>query len=79
MQKKIPRLELNVAYILARADNRRDLFSYPSDIYGAGHVTDGREILVITSCRGYLRLTHKQAKILIDELKNIMEDNERFR
>lgn len=75
---KIPRLKINLSAVMNSADAQRDLLTYDSKIYGAGYATDKKEILIITGTRGYLRITNEEAEKLINELKYIIENNDRF-
>ena len=76
---EIPIMKLHVSALLSRAERSLGLYTYPSDNPCAGYVTDGREILVLTTRKGYLRMKDEEATTLIEELQNIIEDNERFR
>lgn len=79
MLKKIPRLKLETELLLAQADRKNFLYTYSSDLRGVGYVTDGEEILVITTKGGYLRIGTKEMKTMLEELNCVIEDNERFR
>lgn len=65
--------------LLAQADRKNFLYTYSSDLRGVGYVTDGEEILIITSNGGYLRIETKDLKTMLEELECVIEDNERFR
>lgn len=76
---KIPRIRLQTATLLYKAEQMEDLITYESEIPKTAYITDGREILIITGRSGYLRIPGKQVKQLTEELNTIKEDNERFR
>lgn len=65
--------------LLAQADRKNFLYTYSSDLRGVGYVTDGEEILIITTNGGYLRIETKDLKTMLEELECVIEDNERFR
>lgn len=77
--KTLPKIKIDTCRFLRQAESCTDLITYDSEIYAAGYVTDRKEILIITSSRGYLRLKSEEAQILIRELQWITENNERFR
>lgn len=76
---KIPRIRLQPAALLYKAEQMGDLITYESEIPKMAYITDGSEILIITGRSGYLRITGEQVGRLTDELLTIKEDNERFR
>lgn len=65
--------------LLVQADRKNFLYTYSSDLRGVGYVTDGEEILIITTNGGYLRIETKDLKTMLEELECVIEDNERFR
>ncbi len=79
MTKKIPRLSLRLNSLLDKAECFEGLYTYSSDLEHTAFITDGEDILIITSKSGYLRLPGYQVDKLAEELKYIKEDNERFR
>ena len=76
---KIPRIKLKVGTLLFKADQHNDLYTYESELPGTAFITDGKDILIITSERGYLRLPGERLEKLIGELRTIKDDNDRFR
>ena len=76
---KIPKIRLQRAALLYKAEQMGDLITYESEIPKTAYITDGSEILIITSRSGYLRIPGEQVCRLAEELKTIKEDNERFR
>ena len=75
--RTLPRLKLDTAQILNKADSRRDLVTMPSSMAGVGYVTDGIDALVITTQGGYLRINAKKLPELIEELQWLGEEIER--
>lgn len=73
----LPRLRIDTAQVLQRAEAQRDLVTYPSAIRGVGYITDGTEVMAITSSGGYLRISAEKLIDLIEELQYINEDTER--
>lgn len=74
----IPKIKLNVGRIMKRGDDITGLISYESDIRGWGYITDRKEVLVVTAQQGYLRMDQHQLELMLEELRWIYEDNDRF-
>ena len=74
---KLPRLNLDNAKIMRNVDGRKDLIGYPSILTGIDYATDGRDLVIISSRGGYLRINVKVVKKLIAELEWMAEDLER--
>lgn len=75
----LPKIKIDTSKFLRQAESCADLITYDSDIFATGYVTDGKEILIITSSRGYLRMKEDDIRQLIEELQWIIENNDRFR
>lgn len=69
----LPRLRIDVFKLLAKADNRRDLTTYNSDVKGMGYVATDEDVLVMNGT-GFIRLRKDQLTSVIYELENILED-----
>lgn len=74
---KLPRMVIDTECILRKAEGIKELVTYDSDIYTAGYITDGIDIIVITRRGGYLRLNEEDIDSLILELAYILEDIKR--
>lgn len=75
--RRIPRLKLDVGWLMTRADANKDLVSYESENKSWGFVTCQDEALLITRKAGYLRIKEEEIGLLIDELAWIKEEIER--
>lgn len=75
---KIPRLKLNVSRILDKAEALPETLTYESNNEGTAYVAGKEEILVFTSRKGYLRLRIEEARQMMVEIGNIIEDMERW-
>ena len=67
MTKKIPRLSLRLNALLDKAECFEGLYTYTSDLEHTAFITDGEDILIITSKSGYLRLPGYQVDKLAEE------------
>lgn len=74
---KIPELALNHEQILRTAEGYKCLVTYDSDIHCSGYIADEDKIVFLTRRNGYVRLTHDDARELIEELSYILGDIER--
>lgn len=75
--KKIPRLRLDNESIMRNVDGCRDLVGYPSTLSGIDYATDGRDLLILSTRGGYLRMNAHLLKKFITELIWLEEDIER--
>ena len=74
---KLPRLYLDNAKIMRYVDSCRDLIGYPSTMTGIDYATDGRDLMIISTRGGYLRINVNVIKSLIADLEWMSEDIER--
>ena len=77
LMTKLPEIALDHECILRTAEGYRCLVTYDSDIKCSGYIADEDQIVFLTRRNGYIRLTLKEAALLIDELEYILEDIER--
>ena len=75
--KVLPKLRLAVEQILAKADGRKGLVTFPSLLSNTGYITDLQDIVIVTRDRGYLRIDKSDLKTMLQELEWIGDDVER--
>lgn len=74
---KLPKLRIDIGRLMSHADLKKDLVTYDSDIRGAAYIADDRDILIVSSTRGYYRLRQSDVDKLIEELTWIRNEQER--
>lgn len=74
---KLPRLWLDNSIIMRYVDGCRDLVGFPSELSGIDYATDGRDVLIISSRGGYLRINAQVLKKFTKELEWLDEEVER--
>lgn len=71
---KIPRIRLRTGTIASKADTRKDLYVYDSDIPGVYLIREEKNVMIITRENGYLILKVSEIDTIINELQNAKED-----
>ena len=77
LMKIIPKIYLDLEELMRYVDNNKDLVGFPSMLKGVAYATDGKDALILTRRKGYLRIDANELKTLIEELQWIDEDIER--
>lgn len=75
--KELVRLRICVGAILRRAELRRDLTTFSSNIHGTGYVIDKTRALIVTTDNGYLIASKDDLPELISDLQYLYEEIER--
>ncbi|MBK5254325.1 MAG: hypothetical protein JJE03_07725 [Peptostreptococcaceae bacterium] len=77
--RKIPKLELDLNYIMKRAGGNKDLYDCDSDIKGLNYIIDEKGLLIASAKKGYLLIEEEDIESFVEELNYLKNEVKRWK